>query len=99
MPGGEEPERARRASHPWLALLVLLLLSVLVLGIVGTVVTRGLGLPQASRLTGFVNATTAHLIVLFVIAPLLLGCPRDTGRSVPMSMRSVLPACDPRVAS
>lgn len=64
------------AGHPWISLVAFLILSVLVLGLMGTVLTRGLGMPADSRTMGFLNSLSSHLIVLFVITPFVLGLPR-----------------------
>lgn len=66
----------RFADHPWLSLATFLFLSVLVLGLIGTVVSQVLGVPGGSRIAGFINATASHLVMLFVVVPFGLGLPQ-----------------------
>ncbi|MBN1163732.1 MAG: CPBP family intramembrane metalloprotease [Candidatus Krumholzibacteriota bacterium] len=73
---GQVGRAFRFADHPWLSLVAFLFLSVLVLGLVGTFVSRVLGFPAVSRIAGLINATAAHLIVLFLIVPFGLRLPK-----------------------
>ena len=66
----------RLVDHPWLSLLIFLVLSVLVLGIIGTIVSQGFGIPAESRTAGFINSTVSHLIFLFLIVPFALRLPK-----------------------
>ncbi|MBN2564671.1 MAG: CPBP family intramembrane metalloprotease [Candidatus Eisenbacteria bacterium] len=76
--GPATPPRTRFAfaNHPWLSLVTFLFLSVLVLGVMGTVFSRGFGMPPGSRVTGFVNSLASHIILLFVITPFVLRLPK-----------------------
>jgi membrane protease YdiL (CAAX protease family) len=64
--------------HPWVSLIAFLVLSVVVLGVMGTLFSRGFGLPPDSRTTGFLNSLTSHIIILFIIAPFVLRLPRGS---------------------
>lgn len=66
----------RFSDHPWLSLATFLVLSVVVLGISGTVLFRIIGLPEHSRFAGFLNSTVSHLIILFILVPFALGLPK-----------------------
>lgn len=75
-----EPRRGFRfAEHPWISLVTFMFLTVLVLGVTGTLLTQAFGMPVDSRVTGFINSLSSHLLVLFVITPFLLKLPRGSG--------------------
>lgn len=65
-------------NHPWVSLVTFLILSVLVLGLFGTFYTRALGMPTNARATGFINALSSHILILFLITPFLLKLPRGS---------------------
>jgi len=56
-------------NHPWISLASFLVLSVLVLGLFGTLYTQVLGMAKDSGTTGFLNSLSAHLLLLFSITP------------------------------
>ncbi|UCF06568.1 MAG: CPBP family intramembrane metalloprotease [bacterium] len=71
-------KKFRFMDHPWISLVTFLVVSVLVLGLTGTVLIRVLGLPGESRFTGFLNASISHVVILFLIVPFLLKLPKGT---------------------
>ncbi len=71
----EQRNGFKLVNHPWLSLATFLVLSVLVLGVSGTLLSQLLGLPVDSRTTGFINSLLSHIVVLFVITPFVLRLP------------------------
>jgi membrane protease YdiL (CAAX protease family) len=65
-------------KHPWFSLITFLVLSVLVLGVIGTLFTQLFDMSPDSRVTGFINTLFSHVIILFVIIPFLLRLPRGS---------------------
>ena len=68
----------RLMDHPWLSLVSFLVLSVLVLGIFGTILFQVFGFPSDSRFAGFINSSVSHVIVVFVIVPFFLRLPKGS---------------------
>jgi len=66
------------AGHPWLALLIVILAIPIAQVLVGVVVIGLFKQPQDAPMTQFVVATSAHILVLFVLVPFVLGLPDGT---------------------
>jgi len=71
MNDGAGKARYRLADHPWAALAIFIVVNVLVLGLVGTAFAAA-GL----RPGGPMHQTVAHIVMLVVVTPLVLGLPK-----------------------
>lgn len=71
-------DRPGRPSFLWTSLVTFLVLSVLVLGFMGTFSAQVLGTPAGRRVTGSLNPLTSHMILVFVICPFLLRLPKGS---------------------
>lgn len=66
------------AKHPWLSLFIVMLAIPIAQVLVGVVVIGLFKQPLDAPITQFVVATLAHLLVLFVLVPFVLGLPAGT---------------------
>ncbi len=66
------------AGHPWLSLFIIMLAIPIAQVLVGVVVIGLFKQPQDAPKTQFILATLAHILVLFVLVPFVLGLPDGT---------------------
>jgi membrane protease YdiL (CAAX protease family) len=74
-PIDQQPGETWFVKHPWVSLASFLILSVLLLGLLGTLYTQVLGMSADSGTTGFLTSLSSHLLLLFIITPFLLRLP------------------------
>jgi membrane protease YdiL (CAAX protease family) len=73
-----QTQRFQFAGHPWLSLLIVMLAIPIAQVLVGVVVIGLFKQPQDAPKTQFILATLAHILVLFVLVPFVLGLPEGT---------------------
>lgn len=73
-----QTQRFQFAANPWLSLFIIMLAIPIAQVLVGVVVIGLFKQPQDAPKTQFILATLAHILVLFVLVPFVLGLPDGT---------------------
>ena len=70
-----EKRKFRLCEHPWLSLLVVMVISVLSMFLTGTVIFGLLGLPDDSPAVQFAQRISYHTLTIFILVPFVLRLP------------------------
>jgi membrane protease YdiL (CAAX protease family) len=71
-----EKRNFRLYEHPWQTLLAVMVTSIFLIGLSGTVIFGLFGLPDTSPTVQFAQAMSYHLLMIFVFAPFVLRLPK-----------------------